>query len=65
MQDVSATNTELEAKITQVYQELKGILGRDDLPPSVRANTAWALAYISQIVNDLTLEYEMLYDLGV
>lgn len=65
MQEINTQNPELEAKVMQVYQELKEILSRDDLPPSVRANSTWALAYASQMVNDLALEYEMLYDLGV
>ncbi|MBI4317020.1 MAG: hypothetical protein HY675_00910 [Chloroflexi bacterium] len=55
----------VEEKVLRVYQDLKDILGRDDLPPSVRANAVQALACVWQIVNDLTLEYEMLYDLGV
>lgn len=65
MQNANVANPELEEKVMQVYQELKSILRREDIPPSVRANTMQALACMAQVVNDLALEYEMLYDLGV
>lgn len=62
---LATTDKELEEKILRVYQDLKDILRRDDLAPSVRANTVQALADVSQIVNDLALDFEVLYDLGV
>ncbi|MCL5958852.1 MAG: hypothetical protein M1358_05955 [Chloroflexi bacterium] len=65
MQNNDMSGPALEAKALQVYQELKDILRREDIPPSVRANTVQALACMAQVVNDLALEYEMLYDLGV
>lgn len=49
----------------RVYHELKELLARDDLDPSVRANLVQALADVSLVVHDLALDYEMLYDLGV
>lgn len=61
----SGANPELDAKLLDVYRELKDILSRDDLDPSVRANAVQALSCVAMIVNDLALEYEMLYDLGV
>ena len=55
----------VEETVRRVYGDLKGLLGRDDLPPGVRANAVAALAAVWQMANDLALEYEMLYDLGV
>jgi hypothetical protein len=49
----------------QVYQALKRLLERDDLPPGIRANVQQALSAMWQVVNDLGIEYEYLYDLGV
>lgn len=60
----SNIDPEVESKILGIYQDLKDVLRRDDLAPCVRANAIQALAAVSQIVNDLALEYEMLYDLG-
>lgn len=56
---------EVEAAVMRVYEELKGLLARDDLDPSVRANLVEAMAGVSLVVHDLGLAYEMLYDLGV
>lgn len=53
-----------EERVQIVYRELKEILKDDSLPPSVRANSVQALAVVWQMVNDLALEYEMIYDLG-
>jgi hypothetical protein len=61
----STANPELDAKLLNVYHELKEILQRDDLSPSVRANAVQALSCMAMVVNDLALEYELLYDLGV
>jgi hypothetical protein len=55
----------VEEMVRRVYADLKALLGRDDLPPGVRANAVAALAAVWQMANDLALEYEMLYDLGV
>jgi hypothetical protein len=49
----------------RIYTDLKRLLARDDLPPGVRANAEQALSALWQIVNDLGLAYEFLYDLGV
>ncbi|MCL5958524.1 MAG: hypothetical protein M1358_04265 [Chloroflexi bacterium] len=59
------TDPELEETIMRVYGDLKDILRRGDLAPGVRANAIHALANVSMIANDLALEFEMLYDLGV
>ena len=52
-------------EVLRIYADLKRLLARDDLPPGVRANAEQALVAVWQIVNDLALEYEYLYDLGV
>lgn len=56
---------EVDTAILRVYEELKALLARADLDPSVRANLVDALASVSLVVHDLDLGYEMLYDLGV
>lgn len=55
----------LEKRIKTIYQELKEILRDENIPPSVRANAVQALAVVWQMMNDLVLDYEMLYDYGV
>ena len=55
----------LDEAVRRVYQDLKALLGREDLPPGLRANAVVALAAVWQMANDLALEYEMLYDLGM
>jgi hypothetical protein len=56
---------QVDAAVLQTYRQLKGLLERDDLDPSVRANLIDALASVALVVHDLALDYEMLYDLGV
>ncbi len=60
-----ARATEMDGGGLLVYQELKALLGRDDLDPATRANLVEALAAVSLVVHDLVLDYDMLYDLGV
>lgn len=67
------TNTDLlgrpldatEAHLLRLYGELKALAARDDLPPCAERNVKKALACMWQVVNDLNLEFEQLYDLGV
>lgn len=54
----------VESEAAQLYEGLKTFLGRDDLPPGVRASTQQALAAFAQAVNNLGATYEPLYDLG-
>jgi hypothetical protein len=54
-----------DGEILRIYADLMRLLARDDLPPGVRANAEQALSAMWQIVNDLGLAYEFLYDLGV
>ena len=57
--------TDGDAEVLRIYADLKRLLARDDLPPGARANAEQALSAMWQIVNDLGLAYEFLYDLGV
>ncbi|MGO8950999.1 MAG: hypothetical protein ACLQUY_25770 [Ktedonobacterales bacterium] len=54
-----------EQATLRVYEELKALAGRDDLPPCVARNVRMALAAMWQATNDLDLQFEQLYDLGV
>jgi hypothetical protein len=54
-----------ERQTLRVYQDLKALAGRDDLPPCVARNVRQALASMWQATNDLNLQFEQLYDLGV
>lgn len=56
---------ETDAQLMRLYAELKALAGREDLPPCVERNVKKALACLWQVVNDLNLEFEQLYDLGV
>jgi hypothetical protein len=56
---------EVQASVLRAYTELKALLAREDLGPATRANLIEALASVSLVVHDLSLDYEMLYDLGV
>lgn len=68
MSDTDLLGTPLrtdEAQLRRLYDELKAIAAREDLPPCVERNVKKALACMWQVVTDLNLEYEQLYDLGV
>lgn len=54
--------TETERVVLQVYEQLK-ILATDS-SPCVRYNARRALAAVWQIVNDLGLEFEQVYEFG-
>lgn len=57
--------TDTEAELSRIYADLKTMAAREDLPPCVERNVKKALACMWQIMNDLNLEFEQLYDLGV
>ncbi|HEV7129124.1 MAG TPA: hypothetical protein VGN32_16960 [Ktedonobacterales bacterium] len=57
--------TEVEAEVLGVYETLKALAGRGDLPPCVARNVRKALACMWQVTNDLDLRFEQLYDVGV
>jgi hypothetical protein len=57
--------TEAETQLLQAYEQLKELARRDDLPPCAERNVRKALACLWQITNDLDLQFEQLYELGV
>jgi hypothetical protein len=56
--------TASEQQLLQVYRTLK-TLAAEDHPPCVERNVKKALACMWQVVNDLNLEFEQVYDLGI
>ncbi len=57
--------TEAEVELARIYRELKTLASREDLPPCAERNVKKALACMWQVANDLDLEFEQLYELGV
>ena len=56
--------TASEQQLLQIYRTLKSLAGEDH-PPCVDRNVKKALACMWQVVNDLNLEFEQVYDVGV
>lgn len=54
-----------ETALLEVYQALKKLAAQEDLPPCAARNVRKALAAMWQATNDLDLQFEQLYDLGV
>ncbi len=59
------TLSESEVEFARIYRELKTLAVRQDLPPCAERNVKKALACMWQVANDLDLEFEQLYELGV
>ncbi len=57
--------TAVEQEALQAYEALKSLAAREDLPPCASSNVRKALAAMWQVTNDLDLQFEQLYDLGV
>jgi hypothetical protein len=57
--------TGAEPELLAAYETLKALATRDDLPPCAARNVRKALACLWQVTNDLDLQFEQLYDLGV
>ncbi len=57
--------TASERELLATYESLKTLAARDDLPPAASRNVMTALAAMWQATNDLDLQFEQLYDLGV
>ena len=55
----------VEGDLLRTYQALKDLAARDDLPPCAARNVRKALAAMWQATNDLDLQFEQLYELGV
>jgi len=54
-----------EQDLINVYETLKKLAAQSDLPPCAARNVRKALACMWQATNDLDLQFEQLYDLGV
>ena len=57
--------TEQQQDLVNVYETLKKLAAQSDLPPCAARNVRKALACIWQATNDLDLQFEQLYELGV
>ncbi|MFI5271537.1 MAG: hypothetical protein ACHQ4H_00720 [Ktedonobacterales bacterium] len=57
--------TEAEQQILAAYEQLKALAANADLPPCAARNVRKALACLWQATNDLDLQFEQLYELGV
>jgi hypothetical protein len=57
--------TEQERELLDVYNTLKKLAAQDDLPPCAARNVRRALSVMWQATNDLDLQFEQLYDVGV
>lgn len=57
--------TEQEREMLHIYGALKQLAARDDLAPCAASNIRKALMSMWQATNDLDLQFEQLYDLGV
>jgi hypothetical protein len=57
--------TDQEREMLTVYQALKKLAAQSDLPPCAARNVRKALSSMWQATNDLNLQFEQLYDLGV
>jgi len=62
---LNTPTTDLEKEVARLYDELKALAARDDAPPCVERNAKKALSCIWQLMNDLNLDCDQLYDLGV
>ena len=56
--------TATETQLLEVYRTLKSLAAANH-PPCVDRNVKKALACMWQVSNDLNLEFEQIYDLGV
>lgn len=57
--------SDTEVELARVYRELKALAARHDLSPCAERNVKKALACMWQVVNDLDIEFEQLYEVGV
>lgn len=57
--------TAQERELLDVYDALKKLAAQDDLPPCAARNVRRALSAMWQATNDLDLQFEQLYDVGV
>lgn len=62
---LGAALTAQEQDLLNTYEALKRLAAQDDLPPCAARNVRKALAALWQATNDLNLQFEQLYELGV
>ena len=54
-----------EERLLAIYRDLKQLATQSDLPPCAARGVRKALACMWQVINDLNLDFEQLYDVGV
>jgi hypothetical protein len=57
--------SEEERELLSIYEALKKLAAQSDLPPCAASNVRKALMSMWQATNDLNLQFEQLYTLGV
>jgi len=57
--------SEHERELLSIYEALKKLAAQSDLPPCAASNVRKALMSMWQATNDLNLQFEQLYTLGV
>jgi hypothetical protein len=57
--------SEQERELLSIYEALKKLAEQSDLPPCAASNVRKALMSMWQATNDLNLQFEQLYTLGV
>ena len=62
---LGAPLTEQERELLAAYEALKRLAAQEDLPPCAARNVRKALAAMWQATNDLNLQFEQLYEVGV
>jgi len=62
---LGAQLTTNERELLNIYNDLKKLAAQEDLPPCAARNVRAALSAMWQATNDLGLQFEQLYDVGV
>ena len=57
--------SEQERELLSIYESLKKLAAQSNLPPCAASNVRKALMSMWQATNDLNLQFEQLYSLGV
>jgi hypothetical protein len=57
--------SEDERELLAAYEALKRLAANDDLPPCAARNVRKAVAAMWEVTNDMDLQFEQLYYLGV